>query len=101
MAIPVVSSPEADEDIRRIDSWWREQRPAAPDLFVNELSEAFALLAETPEIGHRYARPGIPGVRRLLLRATRYHVYYVFDGNIAAVLSVWSAVRGRGPRLRR
>jgi hypothetical protein len=35
MAIPVVTSPEADEDIRRIDGWWTENRPAAPDLFVN------------------------------------------------------------------
>jgi plasmid stabilization system protein ParE len=101
MPLPVVTSPEADEDIRLVDGWWREHRPAAPDLFVNELAEAFAILGETPEIGHRYPRPGIPSLRRLLLRATRYHVYYVFDGKIAAVLSVWSAVRGRGPRLRR
>jgi len=66
---------------------------------VNELAEAFDLLGNTPEIGHRYPRPGIPGLRRLLLRATRYHVYYVFDGNLDAVLSLCSAVRGRGSRL--
>jgi len=101
MAIPVVTSPEADEEIRRIDGWWREHRPAAPHLFMNELAEAIALIAETPEIGHCYPRPGIPALRRLLLRATRYHVYYVFDGSMAAVLSVWSAVRGRGSRLPR
>jgi plasmid stabilization system protein ParE len=101
MPIPVVTTPEADEDIRRIDRWWRDHRPAAPDLFVSELAEAFGLVGNTPEIGHRYARPGIPGLRRLLLRATRYHVYYVFDGSISAVLSVWSAVRGRGPRFQR
>lgn len=101
MTIPVVTSPEADEDIRRIDRWWREHRPAAPELFVAELAEAFALLAESPKLGQRYPRPDIPTLRRLLLRATRYHVYYVFDGQMAAVLSVWSAIRGRGPRLPR
>jgi plasmid stabilization system protein ParE len=101
MAISVVTSPEADEDIRRIDLWWREHRPTAPHLFSDELAEAFALIINSPKIGHRYPHQRIPGLRRLVLRATRYHVYYVFDGNIAAVLSVWSAVRGRGPKLPR
>lgn len=101
MPIAVVTSAEADENIRKIDRWWREHRRAAPDLFANELAEAFALLGDTPEIGHRYPRAGVPGLRRLLLRATRYHIYYALEGSVVAVLSVWSAVRGRGPRLPR
>jgi len=45
----------------------------------------------------------IPGVRRILLSQSRYHVYYVHDekrGEVL-VLAIWSAVRGRGPRVRR
>jgi plasmid stabilization system protein ParE len=59
------------------------------------------LVASTPEMGRRYLAAGIPGLRRVLLRATRYHVYYVSDGDLVTVLAVWSAVRGRSPRLRR
>ena len=101
MTTRVVTSPEADEDIRRIDAWWRDQRPAAPGLFAEELTEAIALVATTPEMGRRYAPAGVPGLRRVLLRATRYHVYYVTDGDLVTVLAIWSAVRGRSPRLQR
>ena len=38
-------------------------------------------------------------VRRVLLRATRYHVYYVVHDEAVIVLSVWSALRGTEPDL--
>jgi hypothetical protein len=34
----VVTTPEADHQVRTIDSWWRENRTAAPDLFSEELA---------------------------------------------------------------
>lgn len=38
--------------------------------------------------------------RRLLLPETRHHVYYrVVGAEHVRVLAIWSAVRGRGPRL--
>ena len=40
----VVTTPEADEDARRIDQWWMQNRSAAPNLFVEELADALALL---------------------------------------------------------
>ncbi len=40
-----------------------------------------------------------PGVRRLLLRATRYHVYYRVRDETLEVLAVWHATRGTGPGL--
>jgi plasmid stabilization system protein ParE len=76
-------------------------RPAAQDLFGAELAEATVLLAATPEMGRRYPAAGIPGLRRVLLRATRYHLYYVSEGDLVTLLAVWSAVRGRSPRLKR
>jgi plasmid stabilization system protein ParE len=95
----VVTTATADQQIRAIHAWWRAHRPAAPDLFQQELSEAFSLLASSPRIGQPYRSSSVAGVRRILLRATRYHVYYVFDEAIVKVLAVWSAVRGRGPSL--
>jgi len=58
--------------------------------------------AESPQTGRRVKGRRIRGLRRLLLPVTRYHVYYVYRPELAKVvmLSIWSAHRGRGPRLR-
>jgi hypothetical protein len=48
--------PEAEKQIREIDSWWRENRLAAPDLFLSELSESFELIAGAPQIGRLYRK---------------------------------------------
>ena len=79
------------------------KRPSAEDLFDRELSDTLSLIGEVPDIGHRYRRARIPGLRRMLLKRSRYHVYYVHDEKQQAVvvLAVWSAVRGRGPSLRK
>jgi len=100
MEVTVV--PDAEAQIRRIDEWWQENRTAAPELFVQELAAAIALIESAPRIGRRRRHPGVPGLRRVLLRATRYHLYYVADesGERLFVLALWSAVRGRPPRLR-
>lgn len=76
MSLPVQTTPEVDLQIREIDSWWRENRQAAPDLFLNELSESFELIAVAPQIGRLYRQSPVREARRLLLRGTRYHVYY-------------------------
>ncbi|WP_075306426.1 type II toxin-antitoxin system RelE/ParE family toxin [Hyalangium minutum] len=103
MKAHVVVQPEADEQALVIDSWWRENRLAAPDLFANELTAALGLLADAPGVGRRYSAQGLPGLRRLMLPASRYHVYYVHDpeAGIVHVIAIWSAVRGKGPSLRR
>ncbi len=94
-------TPEADAQIAEIDRWWQENRAAAPGLFLDELAVAFDLIERLPGAGRRHRAGGVPGLRRLLLRASRYHVYYApVDERTIAVLAVWSAVRGSGPDLR-
>ena len=100
MSLPVQVTPEAEAQILEIDTWWQKNRPAAPDLFLKELREAFELIAAAPQIGRLYRRSPVDRVRRLLLRATRYHVYYVVAADEARVLAVWHAQRGVGPPLR-
>ena len=95
----IVVTPTAREQIRIVDAWWRENRAAAPDLFVDELAVVLALLTALPLVGKRYPHPTVPGVRRLLLRKTRYHLYYCMVAETVLVLSIWSAVRGTGPDL--
>lgn len=99
MTLPVATTPEADDQIRTIDDWWRENRRASPDLFLEELSNAFEILARAPQIGRRYPRAPAPDTRRLLLRATRYHVYYVPREHEVTIIAVWHAERGLGPPL--
>jgi plasmid stabilization system protein ParE len=95
--VKVELSAEAQSQVERIDAWWREHRQAAPDLFAEELEEALRTLAETPAVAVRYAPK--PGVRRLLLRRTHHHLYVVGEPARVYVVAVWSAYRGRGPRL--
>lgn len=103
MTAAVRTTPQADASIIEAAAWWRANRAAAPDLFEQELSGAVALLAGAPDVGRRYRHRGIPGLRRLLLPRVRYHVYYVHhpERGEVVVLVVWSAVRGRGPRISR
>ena len=96
-------TPSARRQAAKAKAWWREHRSAAPLLFENELADAIALLVEQPEAGQPLPRPRSPHLRRLLLRRTRYHVFYKYDAadSRILILAVWSAVRGRGPKLPR
>jgi hypothetical protein len=38
VSLPVLTTPEADAQIREVDRWWRANRPASPDLFAEERS---------------------------------------------------------------
>jgi plasmid stabilization system protein ParE len=95
--------PEALTQAEEADDWWRHNRLAAPTLFAEELAKALRLLEEQPVAGRPSPRPGFPRLRALLLPRSRYHLYYEHDAEAELVLVrlVWSAVRGRPPRLRR
>ena len=100
MSLAVCTTPEADAQIREIDNWWRQNRLAAPDLFLQELGESFELISDAPQIGRFYRRSPVRQTRRVLLRGTRYHVYDVALTSEVRVLAVWHAQRGVGPPLR-
>jgi len=98
MSKPVFTTPEADRHIEAIDAWWRANRDKAPDLFEEELALAIRMLADAPGVGRRYPHFA-RGVRRVLLRSTRNHVYYVEQEDRVLVVAVWGAVKGAGPDL--
>ncbi len=102
MSVILQTTAEADASIRVTATWWRANRPSAPFLFEDELARALSVILESPEVGRRFRRKSIPGLRRILLAVARYHVYYVYDARQERILilDVWSAVRGRGPRLK-
>ena len=100
MSLPVNTTPEADAQIRKIDDWWRTNRRSSPDLFLQELTAAFDLIGDAPQLGRLYRQSPVPGTRRVLLKGTRYHVYFVPRPDELRVLAVWHAQRGIGPPLR-
>jgi hypothetical protein len=59
------------------------------------------LPTDAPPIAHARdpTEAGIRAVRRLLLRRTHYHVYFVPHAERVYVVAVWSAFRGRAPKL--
>lgn len=92
-------TPRSLADAKRMKSWWQRHRPKAPDLFEQELDSALARIASAPNVGSAYeAQDQSIHVRRVLMRKTHNHVYYAVEGNEIVVLTVWGALRGRGPR---
>jgi plasmid stabilization system protein ParE len=86
--------------ISAVDEWWRANRTAAPDLFFAELAASFDMIGHAPNIGRVYRQSPVSNTRRVLLKITRYHVYYVPRDDEVRVLAVWHAQRGEGPPLR-
>ena len=97
----IVVSPEAAEEIDSIDAWWRANRDKAPDLFATELERAFETIATVPLAGRLQRQVALRDVRRVVLRRTRFHVYYRLEGSEVHVLVVWGAIRGTEPDLGR
>ncbi len=101
MSFPVQVTAEARRQLLEIDEWWTANRPEAPDLILREFSRALALLAVTPTAGKVYVAQTSAEFRRLLLRRSGFHVYYVVDAAARVVLiaAIWNGARGHGPPL--
>jgi plasmid stabilization system protein ParE len=97
--LTVVFQRRAAREIEAVDEWWRANRMASPDLFVSELDAMVSAVALMPTLGAPAKAERASGVRRVLLRRTRYHVYYRVRGEVLEVLAVWHAARGVGPGL--
>ena len=87
------------EQLERADEWWRANRARSPDLLITEFDEAVALLRDAPHTGVAYPNDALPGVRRFLMRRTRFHVYYVVRDDTLIISALWSGLRDHGPPL--
>lgn len=101
MTYRVQLSSEARRQLLEIDEWWTMNRRTAPELVLKELARVTSLLAAMPTAGKVYRRATSASYRRLLLRRSRFHVYYLIDepARIVMIVAIWSAVRGHGPAL--
>jgi plasmid stabilization system protein ParE len=83
-------TPSAVSEAKRMKTWWRRNRPAAPDAFDQELNTALDRIVQAPELGKLYEQGdlGVP-VRRVLLPKT---------STVAGTRDRWPACRARsGP----
>lgn len=87
------------EQAQGIRAYWTENRPAAPDLFVEELGAALRKLEVVPRVGAPYESATLREMRRVLMPRTRYHIYYTLDDDsrIVRVHAIWHTSRGQGP----
>lgn len=95
----VVIQRRAVVEAEAVDAWWRVHRSDVSDLFASELDTMLAAIAAMPTLGAAAAGVRAEGVRRVLLRKTRYHVYYRVRDDVVEVLAVWHTSRGVGPGL--
>ena len=94
-------SKRARRHIEKVQTWWAENRLAAPTLFLDELADAERQLRAKPESGTVYATHKTGAVRRIFLAGTSHHLYFRYrpDRDELIVLAVWGAPRERGPKL--
>jgi len=97
--LPVDVSELAAGHIRAAESWWRVNRPKAPNAIREELERATFLIAVQPGIGTRARNAKLAGVRRVHLGRVGYDLYYrvVEDPTRVEVLAFWHASRGTEP----
>lgn len=88
-------SPRAQRQINSAAEWWQRNRNKAPQLFVDELEAAFAILRQSPLAGRAAKLQKFKSVRRLLLPKTRFFLYYEVraDGHVR-IVSLWHQSRG-------
>jgi hypothetical protein len=89
----------AARQIRQAETWWRDNRLAAPGAVRLELQRAFIMIGAQPRIGSRATNVKLRGVRRVYLPTVKYYLYYHVVGSPEhiEVVALWHKSRGKGP----
>jgi hypothetical protein len=97
----IVIAKRAQQQIDRIEVWWRAHRDKAPELFQNELAQAKEFLRATPNLARVCVVRDSRVIRWLLLPKTKAKLYFWVDEKTAIVhiVSAWGGQRGREPKL--
>ncbi len=95
--LPIKITRRASAQIREAASWWRVNRPAAPEALEEELRQAFNLVSRQSDIGAIATNVSLAGVRRIHLSRVRYFLYYRVSASRIEVLALWHSSRGGSP----
>lgn len=80
-------------------TWWRENRPAAPALFDDELAYALDLLSRMPPPTQVWSEIEGKPVRKVRLPRTGHALYFTIEDDLVTVHALWHGARGSGPPL--
>ena len=96
--LPVEISQLAAQHIREIETWWRLNRPAAPNAVREELQRVLRL-SGTRFIGRRTTDVELENVRCIHISRIWHFLYYRVhdDPERIELLALWSDSRGEGP----
>ena len=91
----VVFSKRSQRQFETAVAWWRANREKAPFLVEDEVGRAVKLLEGSAYAGAPGRDPRMKDVRRLVLRETRYLLYYRVHESRSTVeiLRLWHAGR--------
>jgi len=92
-----ILAPAAVAQIDAALRWWSRNRPAAPTLLARELEAVLRTIEQAPQVGRRTRSAQFGGVRRLLLRGSRYHVYYQVHEDLREIRIVYFRHARRRP----
>jgi toxin ParE1/3/4 len=92
MSLPLIISPEAEEDLHDAKVWYERKRAGLGDEFLLCVEEALDRIRVIPE----GAPQVVPGVRRVMLRRFPYGVFYRVDPDQIGILAVYH--HNRDPR---
>jgi plasmid stabilization system protein ParE len=89
MSLPIILTPEAEEDLKDAKTWYDKQRAGLSDDFLLCVEEAFDMIQQLPGAGLEV----LPGVRRVLVRRFPYVVIYRAEVDQISILAVYHTRR--------
>jgi plasmid stabilization system protein ParE len=89
MSLPLLITPEAEEDLADARTWYERRREGLGDRFVLSVEAALDRIRRIPE----GATEVFPGVRRVVVRRFPYAVFYRVEPDQLAVIAVYHTKR--------
>ncbi len=89
MNLPVIVTPEAENDLVESKRWYDRQRPGLGQEFVLCVEEALERIRRIPQ----GASEVHPGIRRAVVRRFPYGVFYRVDVDQIAVIAIYDCRR--------
>lgn len=94
-------SAQAFKDVVAAEVWWRANRDSK-NLFSDEVRAALVLLETAPRLGQRIkGRSAKAETRRLVLKRSRFLMFYEIEAERVVVLRLWHPARRPGGALSR
>ena len=89
MTLPLIITPEAEEDLADAGAWYERQREGLGERFILCIEAALDQIRRAPAM----ATEVYPGVRRVVVRKFPYGVFYRVDPDQIAVIAVYHSKR--------